>query len=300
MRRQKNLGFTIVELLVVITIIGILMALILPAVNAVRIQARTTECISNQKQIATAIQTYDAANSYLPASRSQAPPVRGRPSNIIYGWVHPVLKNLGRGDIYDQVRDGTFAGPVYIKLLVCPADPPPTLQSSPLSYVVNGGLPNDPSAAAGEPNDNPANGVFHDRTSGAPIKNGLSYVANNDGVATTIMLSENRDAKLWTDTAAECYQTILWNDPTPSIGLNTGILTGSATLDAAHARPSSKHGDGFVVAFCDGHVRFLSDQISYQVYALLMTPNGAKAQTPGRRGRAIPQTAVVSEADLDL
>lgn len=62
-------GFTLVELLVVIAIIGILVALLLPAVNAAREAARKTQCKNNMKQIGVAINTYVEANKVFPPGR---------------------------------------------------------------------------------------------------------------------------------------------------------------------------------------------------------------------------------------
>ena len=62
---RPRAGFTLVELLVVITIIGMLMALLLPAVNAAVAAARQASCINNQKQLAIALTTYESSNSRL-------------------------------------------------------------------------------------------------------------------------------------------------------------------------------------------------------------------------------------------
>lgn len=69
-RRGNRLAFTLVELLVVIAIIGILVSLLLPAVNAAREAARNSQCINNLRQIALASLNYESSKGHLPPGRT--------------------------------------------------------------------------------------------------------------------------------------------------------------------------------------------------------------------------------------
>jgi len=100
-KRSHHKGFTLVELLVVIAIIGILIALLLPAVQAAREAARRMQCTNNLKQIALSAHTYHDSNLKLPAGYLYQQGFDGVPS---YGWPVGLLQFIEGGNLYQELN----------------------------------------------------------------------------------------------------------------------------------------------------------------------------------------------------
>ena len=105
MSRRKNAAFTLVELLVVITILGVLMSLLMPAVSSVRESMRRTQCKNNLSQIGKAAQQHVDAQGHFPSSgwgyMWTGHPDHGFGARQPGGWVYNVLPYAGLDMIHD-------------------------------------------------------------------------------------------------------------------------------------------------------------------------------------------------------
>jgi prepilin-type N-terminal cleavage/methylation domain-containing protein/prepilin-type processing-associated H-X9-DG protein len=201
---RRRAGFTLIELLVVIAIIGVLIALLLPAVQAAREAARRMQCTNNLKQIGLAVHNYESSNGSFP------------PSNILQEGVYPtvawtnnwsalakILPFSEGGNVYnamnftikDSAASNTTICGLTLALFVCPSDP--NTKSFNDGGTVFGGTnygpndgdwyifswPNTPTSAIGSGGGSPSRGAF-------AVNQARRVAEFLDGTSSTILFSE--------------------------------------------------------------------------------------------------------------
>jgi len=284
-RARRHSAFTLVELLVVISIISMLMALLLPAVQQARETARRITCANNMKQIGYALRNYaDNNDGRFPGY-----------SNTLNGksapWSVMILPYLGEEPLFKRWRPNLQEAPQK-DIYICPSDPPISGGTA-MSYVVNAGL--------GEDNDQKlANGGFFNAADSDV--SAITYSLLKDGATNVLMLSENVQSFTYWDFEKDQPSQIrkaeagfCWFDETDYEQTRHKInarrqeleLTRSQLTTDQWARPSSFHPGGVNVVFFDGHLAFLPESLEYAVYRQLLTSHGANSDDDGTDGNVL-------------
>ena len=152
MNAKRRNGFTLVELLVVIAIIGILIALLLPAVQAAREAARRVGCLNNMTQLALAVQQYEGAYRVYPAGTIEdGGPVVNVAEGYHHNWLSKILPYLEQQVTYSHIDfnvgvyhdNNSTVREIEISVFGCPSDPNAYAAQNSTSYA---GLHHDQNA----------------------------------------------------------------------------------------------------------------------------------------------------------
>lgn len=298
MVRSERRAFTLVELLVVIAIIGILVALLLPAVQAAREAARRTQCSNNMKQIGVALHNFHGAFAKLPAGyTSTSTAINGEGQGPGWGWGAYVLPYLELGNVHQQIDfmkdilDPRHKQVIATSLpaFLCPSD---SLDS--LSFDVVG----EDRATLGSvafANYVGMGGTFEvtgfpDTGNGTFYRNSKTRFADiADGTSHTLFVIERQNRRspmtTWVGGVTGAVNPPV-NPAYEDEGPGTLILTN--TGEAVDGRvpnnvldhvedASSQHPSGACTLLGDGSVRFISDSIDAAVWEALGTRAGGEA-----------------------
>lgn len=294
--RVKHSAFTLVELLVVIAIIGILIALLLPAVQAAREAARRMQCSNNLKQMGLALHNYSVArNGYLPVGSKSVKLSSGTTSHGhgLFSYMLPYMEQDAVYKTFNLAGD-TFVEPqryTVISTYICPSyNKEPLVQNNANDYM-NGALTTYQGVCGARPEkttdkvvssnygDMPNNGLF-----------GWGFCRNfrdaTDGLSNTLAIGEftHRDQNgSYTAWPGNVRPWILGdNADYGSYAIKVVAFSINARIDRNPPGPAlfnqlpmtSLHSGGAQFLIGDGSVRFLSEGIDLELYRSLATCNG--------------------------
>jgi prepilin-type N-terminal cleavage/methylation domain-containing protein len=295
-------AFTLVELLVVISILGVLVALLLPAIQAAREAARRSTCINNQKQVGLAVIEYETALRKFPAGRvgcddlgdtlpidvcppGLAPEKKTAASGFVlvlpYLELQPLYEqlNVENGGLWNRnVNDLAWYGDPgknkgikeIIPTMVCPSE-----DAKPISYVYQ------PigAATASYAFSSGTKGPSHTREQVRYENDGLFVFVKSrrvrevfDGLSNTFMLGEVILSDTWESSNTWSYTRAHADSlRTTENSLNTWPGTGVKDLEHRNGAFASFHPQGAVFTFGDGHLQFITDDIELATYRALST-----------------------------
>lgn len=295
-------AFTLVELLVVIAVIGILVGLLLPAVQQIREAARRTTCMNNQKQIALAIQNFHESFKKVPNGTDLPGQISG---HRYYGsWATKILPWVEQESFLDAMGlrnyvnvlnqhappSNNFGNVAFTELPVfeCPSDANGTV----IENVQEGALGNYALCAGNY--FRITNGWYGSGVIPADFRNGMVHFNLGrrfadvvDGLSNTLLSSELINVPRYNDKRGMMYYqvepTVLFSAEQPPntttadrgyfrVNWPKAPAIGGVGANVIYAR--SLHPAGVVVSTVDGAVNFVSDNISVDVFRAMGSVDG--------------------------
>lgn len=264
MKRNSRDGFTLVELLVVIAIIGVLVALLLPAVQAAREAARRSSCGNNLKQIGLAIHNYHDTHLKLPSGTVWTA------GDYAWGWGALILPQMEEENLWTTLGSGSIpldntlaATQTKVDAYRCPSDTSPDTfeigwtwdkKNFPIGVSNYVGM-------GGEKSGHVTNGVFHQNSE-------IRFRDVTDGTANTILVGERAGslngvtwhAGAWAGTANAPHTKDYFYDVMAHTRRPINYSS-NPNWDYRHSVLSSLHPGGAQCVFVDASTHFLSETI---------------------------------------
>ena len=228
-RNSKSNGFTLVELLVVIAIIGILIGMLLPAVQSVREAARRTTCKNNLRQLGLALHNYESAQRRFPAgytyisgdnyaSQTGYSVTAGDANHLGQAWGTLILHYLEQQNLFDQVDlklpcfdpVNLVARETALDVFLCPTDhwsqgtfvvrdesAAPVEQYAAASYCANWGPASGVADTPGNQSDDVNLDATPDASSGPFFRNSrVGFGDIRDGTSNTLAVGERTNGPI--------------------------------------------------------------------------------------------------------
>jgi len=290
-------GFTLVELLVVITIIGILVALLLPAVQSAREAARNLQCTNHLKQISLGALNHESAYNYLPDGgehfwyrRTWCNDQPCSAPKQDWGWGYQILPYIEQTNIW-ALKDDAAVAANAIPTYYCPTRRSaetvnnqgngPSWTHGPrgmLDYAGNAGT-DCPSYGGWGIRGNGLTGAIARKANGSSDRNSPVTVAMiRDGTSNTLFFSEKRMNRSMVGTQdlgdddggfadGWDFDNVRWGCYPPGPDIDDGMMPVHRGAYAAERGGfGSSHSDLFNAALCDGSVRSLTYHVDFQVF----------------------------------
>jgi prepilin-type N-terminal cleavage/methylation domain-containing protein len=287
---SRRAGFTLVELLVVIAIIGVLVALLLPAVQSAREAARRMSCLNNIKQVSLAVHNYH--DTFLQFPRGEANGTYSGSS--AFCAILPYVEQGNAYQLYDFTKGNSDPANLQvvqqrIAAFICPTNI--FLRRVPTACDANNRAPGtyafcsgslDPYGApeTGDPN----NGVIVNGKSGD-----ITFGSIIDGTSNTLLAGETHWSFAdYTFTSGTCSGQVrggfsYWSSPYPLATLFTTKGPFNPQSMAGDSKRlmnfRSNHPGGLQMSHCDGSVRFVAETIDHTVLDSLATRAGREVVT---------------------
>ena len=276
-RRAGSAGFSLIELLVVITIIGVLVALLLPAVQAAREAARRISCFNNLHQIGLGLHGYHEVHGCFPPGgvehRMMINPATGKrygANGRQFAWSAFLLPFIEQQPLHEQIdfskpfdsEENARAAAVVISTYICPTVARTSCLIDGRGVTDYGGIYGERIQFPGGParQNNPPKGVMlYDRA--------ICIQEIQDGTSYTLIVSED---SAWAD--GQWINGLNIFDQAYAINFPPDPANGIYPENEIR----SQHPGGANGAFCDGSVRFLSETMQLQTLAAICTRAGGE------------------------
>lgn len=272
--RPAPAGFTLVELLAVLAIIGTLIGLLLPAIQRAREAGRLMHCSNNLKQMGVALANYEQAKKRFPPGNDQI-------ANRLHAWSSFILPFLEQSSVSDRIdytkpwddpASNLSRVDITIPTYVCPSG----IKQFPGKQDYGGilGAYIKPTGEAISPlsTRDEHGGILY--ATDADYRQSATAASVSDGLSKTLLVAEAVDREMVGAADVRTYGDACWACGNNCFPLNSRVIN-DPSVDGFR----STHSGGISSLYGDGHVSFLSDRLDVRVLIAICTRAGGETET---------------------